>query len=432
MTFDSIISSLEPPFDPNDEIHMKILEHYITLILGEILFFIFERTSDQLEGTIVEILKDIFSHYATKEICGDFTCLIPFIRNLFKKSQEIWSRNFGMLSRNYFEECQKMLQTAIVEDLNNNEEDSVTPNLKITFYKHLCITPTRKLVSSHVLFLLNNFNHALSSKKLDINTKSAVLEALKSLLSHLTFNEIIISNSSSSMEEEKGENKEGTDTAMKLLWPSVRTLYKNCYKLSKNPCLKKQAVNVMITILRKSPKEFFTRECTSFLSKAKIIPLFEQTETLTEGLEVVYEMIKGVEKYGDYFDIWYPHIIKGSEEEGGYNLEFRCSEEKYECHRVESGINSFYEILSPRAAIEISFAVNTFDISERAEMLRDTENWDDVMDILYKILLQVCIEDIDYAIDHAIPEIINLAQSYDIPEYYVALKVAKVLVSPQE
>jgi len=137
MSYDSIIGSMQPPFDPTDEIHIKILEHFITLIIGEILFFVLEKTSGQLSSTIVDILQDIFSHYATKELSNDFTSLIPFIQKLFLKCQEIWSRNFGMLSRNYFEECHKMLQTAIIEDLNNNDEDSVTPNLKITFYKYL-------------------------------------------------------------------------------------------------------------------------------------------------------------------------------------------------------------------------------------------------------------------------------------------------------
>ena len=263
MSYDSIIEGMQPPFDPTDEIHIKILEHFITLIIGEILFFVLEKTSGQLSSTIVDILQDIFSHYATKELSNDFTSLIPFIQKLFLKCQEIWSRNFGMLSRNYFEEWHKMLQTAIIEDLNNNDEDSVTPNLKITFYKYLWITPTRKLVSSHVLFLLNNLNHALRSKKLDSSTKSAVLESLKCLLSHLTFDDMSATNSSSSIEEDKNQNREDTDT--KLLWPSVKLLYQNWYKLSKLSSLKLQAVNVMITILRKSPRDFFKNECSQFL-----------------------------------------------------------------------------------------------------------------------------------------------------------------------
>ena len=229
LSYDSIISSLQSPFDSNDEIHMKIFEHFITLIVGEVLFSVLEKTSNQLSRTIVDILEEIFLYYATKVLSYDFTSLIPFIQELFYKAQNIWSRNFGMLSRNYFEECQKMLQTAITEDLNNSEEDSMTPKLKIRFYKYLCITPTRKLVSSHVLFLLNNFNHALSSKRLNSSTKSTILESLKSLLSYLSFNNISITSSSSSIEEEKAENKKDPDpdTSTRLLWPSVNNLYQN-------------------------------------------------------------------------------------------------------------------------------------------------------------------------------------------------------------
>ena len=118
-----------------------------------------------------------------------------------------------------------MLQKAVIEDLNNEEEDSLTPSLKIHFYRYLCITPTRKLVSSHVLFLLNHFNHALSSKRLKSSTKSAALGSLKCLLAHLLFNDINIANSSSSMEDEKHESNDDPDSPTRLLWPSVKTLY---------------------------------------------------------------------------------------------------------------------------------------------------------------------------------------------------------------
>lgn len=151
-------------FDPKDEIHMRLLDHYITLFAGETLFIFLEKSTDPLSEILADLLRDIFSYYSTKELHHDFTSLIPFMVSLFNKAQEIWSRNFGLLSRLHFEDCYKMLQTVLIEDLNNEEEESVIPNLKLTFFKYLCITPTRKLVSSHVLFLLNHFNHALSSK----------------------------------------------------------------------------------------------------------------------------------------------------------------------------------------------------------------------------------------------------------------------------
>jgi len=50
----------------------------------------------------------------------------------------------------------------------------------------------------------------------------------------------------------------------------------------------------------------------------------------------------------------------------------------------------------------------------------------------YKIILQICIEDIDYAVKEAIPKLLELALTCDTPEYYTALKVANTIISPNE
>ena len=54
------------------------------------------------------------------------------------------------------------------------------------------------------------------------------------------------------------------------------------------------------------------------------------------------------------------------------------------------------------------------------------------MEMYYKILIQICIEDIDFAIEEAIPTLLDLASSCETPEYYVALRVAKTIISPNE
>jgi hypothetical protein len=432
-SYDSILESMEAPFDQGDFLHMKIFELYITLIVGEILFVYLEKTTEPLSNPLVELFKDIFLYYATTELSDDFTALIPFIQKLYGKSQAIWSRDFGLMSRYHFEECYKMLQKAVIEDLNNEEEDSVTPNLKINFYKYLWITPTRKLVSSHVLFLLNHFNHALSSKRLKSSTKLAVLEALKWLLAHLTFDDISVTNSSSSIEEDKSlDPKDDADAIARLLWPSVKTLYQNWLKLTKVMYLKPQAVNVMITILRKAPKNFFVNECLSFVKKIQIHNFFEYKKTFLEGLKLVYEMIKGVEKYGDYTDIWYPLTQIGSQSEGQFSLSFRYSQQKYEWHRIEQYDNSYYEVLSPKGAFDIWFGNSKFSLTERADTVNGWENWKEIMDMYYTILHQISIEDLQYAWEEAIPSLLDLADSTHTFEYNVALKVAAALLSPQE
>lgn len=204
-----------------------------------------------------------------------------------------------------------------------------------------------------MLFLLNHFNHALSSKRLKSSTKSAVLEALKCLLAHLTFNEINIANSSSSIEEDKHDHKDDPNSPTRLLWPSVKSIYEQCYKLTKVGSLKPLAVNVMITILRKAPKNFFIKECQGFMSKIKIHHLFEFKRSFLDGLELVYELIKGVEKYGDYTDLWYPKTQVGKAERGDFTLEYRYSTRKYEYHRIEAQDNVYYEVLSPKGAFDI-------------------------------------------------------------------------------
>lgn len=223
-----------------------------------------------------------------------------------------------------------MLQKVLIEDLNN-EEDSVTPNLKLNFYKHLCITPTRKQVSSHVLFLLNHFNHALSSKRLKSSTKYAVLEALKCLLANLTFMDMNIANSSSSLEDEKHEiGDDIADSPIRCLWPSVKSIYDRCLKLTKISYLRFQATSVMITIIRKSPRNFFIDEHNGFLSKIRLNSFLEYKHTYIEGLKLVYEIIKGVEKYGDFSDLWHPKIFTEYAKEGITALEFKYSTRRYE------------------------------------------------------------------------------------------------------
>lgn len=103
-SYDSIIESMNNPFDRNDEIHKRILEHFITLFVGESLFIFLEKSTDSLTDMLADLLQDIFSYYSTKELKDDFTSLIPFVSDLFYKSQEIWSRNFGLLSRFHFED----------------------------------------------------------------------------------------------------------------------------------------------------------------------------------------------------------------------------------------------------------------------------------------------------------------------------------------
>ena len=125
---------------------------------------------------------------------------LSFSNSLFFKAKEVWSKNFGLVSQFYSEECYKILQKLMIDDLNN-QEDSETPNRKLCFYKYQCITPTKKLVSSYVLFLLNHFKHVLSSKRLKNLTKTPVLKWLKCLLKYLSFADLSITNSSSSLED---------------------------------------------------------------------------------------------------------------------------------------------------------------------------------------------------------------------------------------
>lgn len=140
-SFDQILENMTYPFDKNDEIHIRILDHYTTLFVGETLFA--QKLTEPLNSILFELLQDIFSYYSTKDISNDFTSTIPFMNKLFDKSKEIWSKNFGLISQFHFEDWYKMLQKVMIDDLNNEENDSKTPNLKLYFYKYLCITPTK-------------------------------------------------------------------------------------------------------------------------------------------------------------------------------------------------------------------------------------------------------------------------------------------------
>jgi len=402
---------MEEPFDLADEVHRRILEHLVTLFVGESLFVFLEKSVEPLSDILVELLIDVFSFYATKELNDDFTSHLEFISKLFYQSREIWSRDFGLISRLHFEDCCKMIQTAVTDDLNNEEEDSVTPNLKLDFYKHLCITPTRKLVSSHVLFLLNHFNHALNSKRLKLSTKSAVLKASRYMLSHLNFKGIYVQNSSSSMEDEKQESSETLDSATKPLWSTVKTVYEHCYKLTKSPSLRTSAIKVMIQILRKCPKNFFISECDGFLNKIRLTNYFEYSSTFVEGLEIVYELLKGVEKYGDFSDIWYPKTEVKHVKKGDYSLEFRYSSRKYIGHRIEDLDNTCYELISPHKAFEVCFWTSKITNNLRSDMLRSWEEWKNATEILYKIMIQICIEDLEYGCEQALPSLIELGNN---------------------
>jgi hypothetical protein len=172
------------------------------------------------------------------------------------------------------------------------------------------------------------------------------------LLAHLNFKEIAVSNSSSSIEDEKQDIIEDPDSATKLLWPSVKSLYEQCYKLTKSNALRTKAIKVMITILQKSPLSFFIKESVNFPSKIRLANFLEYNSSFLEGLELVFEMIKGVERYGDYTDMWYPKIEVQQFEKGDFSIEFRHSTRKYKCHRIEAVQGHVYEILSPKDAFE--------------------------------------------------------------------------------
>lgn len=410
-SYNSILESMKPPFDKDDEICQRILEYYITLFVGESLFVLLEKSTEPLSDILVDLLKDIFSHYSTKEMPSNYVCRISFLEKIFNEAQEIWSRCFGLMSKTHFEDWCKMIQKTVTEDLNNEEEDSVTPNLKLNFFKHLWITPTRKLVSSHVLFLLNHFNHALSSKRLKISTKSSALEALKWLLTHLNFKEIAVSNSSSSIEDEKQEMIEDPDLATKLLWPSVKSLYDHCYRLTKSNALRTKAIKVMIAILRKSPLSFFVKESHNFPSKIKLTNLLEYNASFLEGLKLVFEMIKGVERYGDYTDMWYPKIDVQLCEKGDFSIEFRHSTRKYNWHRIEAVNGQIYEILSPKDAFEAWFGTSKGINNSKIDMVRNWEDWKKASEILHKIMLQIWVEDLEFAWEYAIPSLIELGNS---------------------
>ena len=192
--------------DSTNLVRIKILEYLTTLIVGEMLFNILfnlgefaggndinsanhrsvhvfgqdasvgqGNASEPLNNILTDLLLDIFAYYSTQSIEDRYLANLNFSNSLFFKAKEVWSKNFGLVSQFYFEECYKVLQKVMIDDLNN-QEDSETPNRKLCFYKYLCITPTKKLISSHVLFLLNHFKHALSSKRLIHSTKIAVLQ----------------------------------------------------------------------------------------------------------------------------------------------------------------------------------------------------------------------------------------------------------------
>jgi hypothetical protein len=101
-SFDQILENMTYPFDKNDEIHIRMLDHYTTLFVGETLFA--QKLTEPLNSILFELLQDIFSYYSTKDISNDFTSTIPFMNKLFDKSKEIWSKNFGLISQFHFED----------------------------------------------------------------------------------------------------------------------------------------------------------------------------------------------------------------------------------------------------------------------------------------------------------------------------------------
>lgn len=103
----------------------------------------------------------------------------------------------------------------------------------------------------------------------------------------------------------------------------------------------------------------------------KIQSFFEFRRNLSEGLELVYELIKGVDRYGDFTDLWYPKTQIQKINEGEFTLEYRHSSRKYYCHRVEDYDKMYYEILSPRNAFEICVGNTKALITERAELVKN-------------------------------------------------------------
>lgn len=96
-SYDSILENMSEPFDPNDDIHLKILENYVTLFVGETLFIFLEKSVEPLNSDLFDLLKDINYYYATKERTS-MDLMLPI------NALDIWSRDFGLLSRFHFEE----------------------------------------------------------------------------------------------------------------------------------------------------------------------------------------------------------------------------------------------------------------------------------------------------------------------------------------
>lgn len=159
--------------DSTNLVRIKILEHFTTLIVGEMLFNILfnlgefaggndmdsvhnrsvqasnhdispshANASEPLNTILKDLLLDIFAYYSTQSIENRYLASLKYLKSLFFKAKEVWSKNFGLISQFYFEDCYKILQKVMIDDLNN-QEDSETPNKKLHFYKYLCITPTK-------------------------------------------------------------------------------------------------------------------------------------------------------------------------------------------------------------------------------------------------------------------------------------------------
>ena len=116
------------------------------------------------------------------------------------------------------------------------------------------------------------------------------------MLKYLSFADLNITNSSSSLEDEKYENIDDLDSPIKCLWPSVKLIYAQCSKLIKINSVKIPAIYVMITIVRMAPKNFYIDECENFCNKIKLSSILDCKNTYLDGLKIVYEIIRGYKK----------------------------------------------------------------------------------------------------------------------------------------
>ena len=101
---------------------------------------------------------------------------------------------------------------------------------------------------------------------------------------------------------------------------------------------------------------------------------------------------------------------------------------KYERHRTEILDNKIIDIMSPRNAFYLVFGDSTAASATRIEMVKNDTNWTEKIKFYYKILMQICVENIEYACQKVIPKLISVAKATKTSEFLVALKVVKELI----